>query len=212
MPSGTYEHLDADGRVRLTERFRCAAGGSGWRYVSRLSTSDGHDAGSVDLTLDLHGRQLRVAVDLGGWSLRGGCSGPELLWVRRTAGDGPTDSPEHRERATGFAGVSPAFFVAAAAVVPRDGDTVRLRLVSLSGVLGARTEDQRWRLAGVESHHVDGAHANGAAFDVSAYEVLDADTAERETVHIAGDVVLAASLFVLADLDSPPGSALHNVQ
>lgn len=207
MPAGTYEHLDAGGRV-LSERFRCAAGGSGWRYVSQLSTSDGRTTGSVDLTLDLRGRQLRVAVDLGGWSLRGGHNGPELLWVRRPADDAGVDVPEQRERATGFTGLSPAFLVAAAAVVPHNGDPVRLRVVALSDVLGTRTEVRRWRLIGVESHRA----GDDASLDVSAYELMDVDTGERETVHIAGDVVLASTSFVLTELDSPPGSALHDLQ
>lgn len=159
------------------------------------------------MTLDLRGRPLRVALEIGGWAMRGGLSGAELLWVRGPAADGPAEAVEHRERASGFTGVSPAFLVATAAAVPRNGDPVRIRVVTLSDVLGARSQDQRWRLAGIESHRAD-----DAAVDVAAYEIIDIDTAVPETVHIAGDVVLAAASFALADLDSPPGPALHEVQ
>lgn len=205
MPAGTYEHLDAGGRVRLLERFQCAAGGSGWRFVSRLSTSDGHHMGSVDLTLDACGRQLRLAVVSGGWSIRGGSTGHELSWVRRPAEDGTAEATEHRERASGFTGVSPALLIATAATVPRSGDPVRVRLVALSGVLGARRLHQQWRLTGVQSHL-----GELGTLDVSAYELVDIDTAEQETVHIGGDVVLASPSIGLAELDSPPGRALHD--
>lgn len=206
MPAGTYEHVDVDGSGRLLERFRCAVGGSGWRYVSQLSTSDGHHAGSVDLTVDLHGRQLRVAVDRGCWCLRGGISGPELSWVRRPAEQREGEAQEHRAMAGGFAGVSPAFLVATAAMIPRTGEPARMRLVALSGVLGTRRQDQQWAFMGTESHP-----AETGSLDVSAYEVVDLDTAERETVHIAGDVVLAAASIGLVELDSPPGAALHEL-
>ena len=207
MPAGTYEHFDADGAVRLLERFRCAAGGSGWRYVSQLSTSDGHDAGSVDVTLDLRGRQLRVTVALAGWSLRGGHSGGELLWVRRSAEGGPAESREERDQAQGFTGVSPSFLVAIAAAAPRTGDPVRIRLVALSDVLGTVRMDQQWRLTGIDTHSAD-----PGTVTASAYERIDLDTGERDTVHIAGDVVLAATSIGLAALDSPPGRALHELR
>lgn len=205
MSAGLYEHLDAGGELRLLERFRCAAGGSGWRYVSQLSTLDGRDAGSVDLTLDERGRQLRVAVVSGGWSVRGGVSGPELLWARQPAGDASAASRELRAKACGFSGISPAFLVAASATVPRTGDAVRLRTVALSDVLGARHLDQQWRLIGTESYSAD-----LGAVDVSAYEVIDLDTAGRERVHVAGDVVVAAASVGLVELDAPPGPALHD--
>lgn len=205
MPAGVYEHVDGGGVIRLIERFQCAAGGSGWRYVSQLSTSDGRGIGSVDLTLDRRGRQLRVAVVVGEWSVRGGVSGPDLLWVRRPATDALlAGTPEHRERASGFTGVSPAFLLATAATVPRNGDPIRVRLVMLSDVLGPRRLDQQWRLTGTQTHSGD-----LGAVDVSAYELTDLDTAERSAVHIAGDVVLAAASMGLAALDSPPGPALH---
>ncbi len=209
MPAGTYEHRGDGGRVRLVERFRCAAEGSGWRYTSRLFTPDGADAGAVDVTVDLTGRPLRVAVDIGGWSLRGGRSGPDLLWVRRPVerAAGGADPVEHRERAHGFCGISPAFLVAAAAAVPRTGQRLPLRLVSLSDALATVRSDQRWRLTGVRSQP-----AGGAALEVSAYDVVDVDTGDRRTVHIAGDVVLAAPGIGLTGLDSPPGSPLSAAQ
>ncbi|MBA2416296.1 MAG: hypothetical protein H0V64_10510 [Geodermatophilaceae bacterium] len=207
MPAGTYEHLGAGGVVRLLERFRCAAGGSGWRYVSELSTPDGRDVGSVDLTLGVGGLQLRVSVRSGGWSVRGGVSGRELLWVRRPGDTNAAEAREEREQAQGFTGVSPAFLVATAALVPRTGEPLRVRLVELSDVLGARRLDQQWRLTGTDSHRAD-----LGVVEVSAYERIDLETAERETVHIAGDVVLAAASIGLAELDSPPGRALHDLR
>lgn len=156
----------------------------------------------MDLTLDLRGPQLRVAVDLGGWSVRGGVTGPEVVWVRRAATG--SEAEEHRDRALGFIGVSPAFLVATAATVPRNGDAVRFRLLALSDVLGVRRQEERWRLIGTDSHY-----GEGGTVDVSVYERIDADTAERTTIHVAGDVVLAAGSVGLAELDSPPGPALH---
>ena len=206
MPTGTYEHTGASGVLRLLERFRCAAGGAGWRYTSQLSTGDGRDAGSVDVTLDVHGRQLRVAIVCGGWTVRGGVSGAELRWVRDPAEHGGAETQEHRERAAGFTGISPALLIATAALVPRTGEPFRVRLVALSDVLGARRLDQQWRLTGIESHRVD-----GAALHVSAYERTDLDTAESQPVHIAGDVLIATTSIGLAALDSPPGPALHEL-
>jgi len=89
----------------------------------------------------------------------------------------------------------------------RTGDPVRIRLVALSDVLGTVRTDQQWRLTGIDTHSAD-----PGTVTASAYERIDLDTGERDTVHIAGDVVLAATSIGLAALDSPPGRALHELR
>jgi hypothetical protein len=59
--------------------------------------------------------------------------------------------------------------------------------------------DQSWALIGREAHATD-----NAPLIVDEYQVTALDTGERHTVHIAGDVVLAAPGIELEDLQSPP--------
>ena len=164
MPSGSYRL--ADGGV---ERFRCAAGPAGWRYVG---TRD--DGLVLDLAVDAAWRPVRLLVTAGGVELRGGAAGPELLWRR---GD-----DEHRATAAAFTGDSPAFAVATARLLRLDvGATARLPLVRLSAALGALDVEEGWG----RTPDVDG---------VERYEAADLSTGERRTVHLAGDVGLALRL------------------
>jgi hypothetical protein len=188
MPSGTYLHLDED----LEERFQCAPGPGGWRYTSVRT-----DGVRLDLVVDARWRQIRVELVTPEWWLRGGVTGPELAWVR-AAGETGT---EHGERAAGFVSDSPGFLVAVARSLELDENAqADVRLVRLSGTaLSALTAMWRWRLAGTSSHET-----GTEPLRVSEYEVTDLSTGEVETVHLAGDVVLAAPGIELTALESPP--------
>lgn len=188
MPAGTYLHLDGG----LAERFQCAPGPGGWRYTSRRD-----DGVRVDLVVDARWRQIRVEFVTPGWWLRGGLTGPELAWVRAAGEEGT----EHAERAAGFISDSPGFLVAVARSLDLDdGGRADVPLVRVSGPsLAALTGRWRWHRAGTTAHETD-----TGPLPVSEYEITDLATGEVETVHLAGDVVLAAPGVELADLESPP--------
>ncbi|MFF4756412.1 hypothetical protein ACWD5R_39880 [Streptomyces sp. NPDC002514] len=200
MPRGRYSLLDPHDHTPFAqEHFQCAPGPSGWRYVSRLTTPSGHPSGSVDLTLDELGRPIRLELHVGGWQVRGAAL-DGVTWVRTD----PTGShaTEGNVRAHAFTGTSPAFLIATVRLLrltPSDSAT-RVRLVAFTDpVLAPRTVDQSWALVNSEAHATD----NGP-LAVDEYQVTALDTGERHTVHIAGDVVLAAPGVELDDLDSPP--------
>ncbi|TDD72556.1 hypothetical protein [Actinomadura rubrisoli] len=188
MPAGAYVHLDSG----LEERFQCAPGPGGWRYVGRRS-----DGVRVDLVVDARWRQIRLELAAPVWWIRGGVTGPEVAWVR-AAGETGT---EHHERAAGFLGDSPAFLIAIARSLQLDeGGESDVRLVRLSGTsLAALTATWRWRLAGTSWHETD-----TEPLPVSEYQITDLSTGEVSAVHLAGDVVLDAPGIELAELESPP--------
>ncbi|HEX2317102.1 MAG TPA: hypothetical protein VHJ17_25375 [Thermomonospora sp.] len=194
MPRGAYLHLTGDEPVE--ERFQCAPGAGGWRYVG--TRADGLRA---DLVVDGRWRQIRVELSSPQWSIRGGLAGHDLLWVRHPAGPAARPPDEHAVRAAGFVGVSPGFLVAVARWLRLDpGAEAPVRLVQVEGPsLAALTVDQRWRLTGVETYETE-----TAPLPVERYEVADLATGEVHTVHLAGDVVLEAPGLELADLESPP--------
>jgi len=191
VPSGTYLHLEEE----LAERFQCAPGPGGWRYVGERA-----DGQRVDLVVDGRWRQIRLEVLVSGWWLRGGVTGHDLAWVR----GGGDEAVEHGERAAGFVGESPGFLVAVARSLRLEaGEQADVRLVRLSGPLSALTELWRWRLAGTETHETD-----TGPLPVERYEVTDLATGEVTFVHLAGDVVLDAPGIELTELESPPNLAL----
>ena len=186
MPSGTYllhgEHGDPD----VVERFSCAPGPAGWRYVA---TRD--DGGRLDLTLDAGGRCVRLLAAAGGWEGRGGVA-DAARWRR--------GADEHEEQAAGFTGTSPSYAVATARLLGLEvGEQRRVRLVALTEpALAARTVDEGWALTAVEDR-------DGLA--VARYEVADLQTGERRVVHLAGDVVVAvegARPVTVTELEGPP--------
>ncbi|MEV5569074.1 hypothetical protein AB0L06_03435 [Spirillospora sp. NPDC052269] len=215
MPRGTYLHLE-DG---TEERFQCAPGPGGWRYVA--SRTDGT---RVDLVVDARWRQIRAEIVAPDWWLRGGVAGRETAWVR--AGSS-RDATEHTAQASGFLGESPAFAIVVARYLAEvrppssgmeglpasgtedgagehhallDGAAVDVRLVRVSGAaLATLTESWRWRLASVTRHEAD-----TGSLPVEQYEVADLATGEVHHVHLAGDVVLDAPGIELVDLDGPP--------
>lgn len=188
MPAGTYLHLDEG----LEERFQCAPGPGGWRYVGRRS-----DGVRVDLVVDARWRQIRVEVVTPQWWIRGGLTGPEVTWVR-AAGETGT---EHGERAAGFLGGSPAFPISIARSLDlAEGGQADVRLVHLTGVsLSALTSMWRWRHAGTSIYET-----GTVPLPVHEYEVTDLSTGEVSVIHLAGDVLLAAPGIELTDLESPP--------
>ncbi|MFI9730245.1 hypothetical protein [Streptomyces sp. NPDC052092] len=200
MPRGRYSLHDPHDHTPLAEEhFQCAPGTSGWRYVSQLTAPDGAHLGSVDLTLDTLGRPLRLELHASSWQVRGaGLDG--VTWVR-TDPTG-THATEGNVRAHAFTGSSPAFLVATARLLrlTPSAAATRVRLVAFTDpVLAPRTVDQSWALTDRETHATD-----SGPLTVDAYQVTALDTGEQHTVHLAGDVVLAAPGIELEDLESPP--------
>ncbi|WP_019629156.1 hypothetical protein [Actinomadura atramentaria] len=195
MPRGTYLHLSEN----LHERFQCAPGPGGWRYVG-----DRSDGVRTDLTVDARWRQIRVEVRAPGVWLRGGFTGQAMAWVRG-ADDDAGAAAEGTARAAGFLGESPGFLVAAARSLGlEDGRESGLRVVEIAGPsLAVLTVTRRVRRAGTHLHETD-----FAPLPVERYEITDPDTAETRIVHLAGDVVLDAPGIELAELESPPNLAL----
>ncbi|MEU9446662.1 hypothetical protein AB0D42_38725 [Streptomyces sp. NPDC048304] len=202
MPRGRYSLHDPHDHTPLgEEHFQCAPGPSGWRYVSRLTDPAGTQRGSVDLALDDLGRPIRLELHAGEWQVRGAAL-DGVTWVR-TDPTG-THANEGNVRAHAFTGTSPAFLIATARLLrlTPSSDATRVRLVAFTDpVLAPRTVDQSWALVNSEAHATD----NGPLI-VDEYQVTALDTGERHTVHIAGDVVLAAPGIELEDLESPPST------
>ncbi|WP_059007632.1 hypothetical protein [Streptomyces specialis] len=204
MPRGRYSlHDPHDGTPLGDERFQCAPGPSGWRYVSRTTTPGGAPAGSLDLTLDRLGRPIRLELRAGGWRVRGAAL-DGVTWVRM-AEDTGEQAQEGNAPARAFTGSSPAFLVATARLLRLTGTPGRSTRVRLLGfaphTLAARARDETWTLTGTEAHRpADG----DGTLTVEAYRVDDMETGERHAVHLAGDVVLAAPGVELEELDTPP--------
>ncbi|MFG3260576.1 hypothetical protein [Streptomyces sp. NPDC048172] len=202
MPRGRYSLHDPHDHTPLgEEHFQCAPGPSGWRYVSRITTPSGADAGSVDLTLDDRGRPLRLELRAASWQVRGAALNG-VTWVRTD----PTGehAQEGNAAAHAFTGASPAFLVATARLLrPAPGSpATRVRLVAFTPpVLAPRTLDQSWAMLGSESHATD-----SGPLIVENYQVNDLETGDQHQVHLAGDVVLAAPGIELEDLESPPSA------
>ncbi|MCX5397397.1 hypothetical protein [Streptomyces sp. NBC_00102] len=200
MPRGRYSLHDPHDRTPLgEEHFHCAPGPSGWRYVAQRTTPSGDHLGSTDLALDELGRPIRLELHAGGWQIRGAAL-EGVTWVRTD----PTgaDPAEGNVRAHAFSGTSPAFLVAVTRLLrlTPDSPETRIRLVTFTDpVLAPLTVDQSWALMDSEAHATD----NGPLL-VDTYQVSDLNTGERHTVHLAGDVVLAAPGIELEDLESPP--------
>jgi hypothetical protein len=189
VPTGEYQLADG-----LVERFSCAPGPVGWRYVGT-----GSDGGRVDVTVDARWRQARLDLRTRSWSLRGGVAGRELLWVR--SGLDGTDAAEHAASAAAFTGRSPVFLVAVARMLALEpGGSTTAALVEVAGEsLSTRGVRRRWTLHDVTEHAAD-----LGVLRVERYEVTDLDTGEAGEVTLAGDVVLAAPGVELATLEGPP--------
>lgn len=202
MPRGRYSLYDLHDRTPLgEEHFHCATGPFGWRYTARTTAPGGAESGSVDLTLDTQGRLVRLELHAGPWQVRG-VPLDGLTWVRSDA-EG-AEAREGNAAAHGFTGASPAFLVATARLLARQPGparaATRFRLVAMTPpVLAPRTLDQSWALVDSTAHATD-----SGPLVVEEYQVTALDTGETGTVHLAGDVVLAAPGVELEDLDGPP--------
>ncbi|MGH4029937.1 hypothetical protein ACQB60_13475 [Actinomycetota bacterium Odt1-20B] len=215
MPRGRYSLHDPHDHTPLgEEHFHCAPGPSGWRYVAQRTTPSGNPTGSVDLALDDRGRPIRLELHAADWQVRGAAL-DGVTWVRTD----PTGehATEGNVRAHAFTGTSPAFLVATARLLrltphtsdspaahqpPAPSPTTRVRLVAFTDpVLAPRTLDQSWSLLKREAHATD----NGP-LTVDEYQVSDLETGEQHTIHISGDVVLAAPGIELENLESPPSA------
>jgi hypothetical protein len=195
VPRGTYLHVDSiDGTPLAEERFSCAPGPQGWRYVAEvLDPESGAAIGGIDITADDEWRQLRVEVSSGSWVVRGGRSGAETVWVRGT--------DEDNAAAYGFTGRSPAFLIVTARLLALpQGTSTAIRLVDLTEpALAAFPVEQQWTLIEVASYN-----AGALQLPVERYEIVDRDSGDARLVHIAGDVVLDAPGVELTELDTPP--------
>ncbi|WP_086746673.1 hypothetical protein OG920_17910 [Streptomyces europaeiscabiei] len=202
MPRGRYSLHDTHDQTLLAEEhFHCAPGPSGWRYVSQLTAPSGDHVGSVDLALDELGRPIRLELHAASWQVRGAAL-DGVTWVR-TDPTG-TEATEGNVRAHAFTGTSPAFLIATARLLrlTPSAPATRVRLVAFTDpVLAPRTSDQSWALIEREAHATD----NGP-LTVDTYQVTALDTGERHTVHLAGDVVLAAPGIELEHLETPPST------
>ncbi|MEU2659777.1 hypothetical protein ABZ615_31220 [Streptomyces sp. NPDC007325] len=200
MPRGRYSLHDPHDHTPLgEEHFHCAPGPSGWRYVSQITTPAGDHHGSVDLAVDELGRPIRLELHAASWQVRGAAL-DGVTWVR-TDPTG-THATEGNVRAHAFTGTSPAFLIALTRLLRLDpgAPETRVRLVAFTDpVLAPLTVDQSWTLRKRETHPTD-----DGPLTVNEYQVGALDTGERHTVHIAGDVVLAAPGIELEDLDTPP--------
>ncbi|MVO85834.1 hypothetical protein GPA10_13985 [Streptomyces sp. p1417] len=200
MPRGRYSLHDPHDHTPLgEEHFQCAPGPSGWRYVARRTTPSGDHQGSVDLALDELGRPIRLELHAGDWQVRAAAL-DGVTWVRTDPSG--AHATENSAPAHAFTGTSPAFLVATARLLrlaPASPAT-RVRLVAFTDpVLAPRTLDQSWALLKREAHATD----NGP-LTVDEYQVTALDTGEQHTVHLTGDVVLAAPGIELENLESPP--------
>lgn len=185
MPRGAYLLSGHDGPYAL-ERFACAPGPVGWRYVATREDPDsGARTGRLDVVLDAAGRALRVHVEAGGWELRGGAVGGSVLWRR---GD-----VEREERAAGFTGTSPVWAVATTRRLSADAaPDVRLRLVRLGDeALATLVVDEAWSRLGAQER--DGVL-------VERWDAADLATGERRALSLARDVLVQAPGVQLLEL------------
>lgn len=200
MPRGLYSLRDPDGTVVGFERFSCAPGPAGWRYNAQVLAPDGSTpTGLVDVTTDASGTQIRVEVRAGGWVVRGGVAAGEAVWVRTGTPD--EDGREELALAAGFTGRSPGLLIAVARQLRlRAGESADVRLVELTGpALAPLPVDLAWSLTAVEEHPTE-----TVPLSVERYETADLASGRRAELHLAGDVLVAATGVELDSLESPP--------
>ena len=133
----------------------------------RTDAATGAPRGRLWLRVDERGVTTRLEVEAGGWVLRGGCLGDEVLWRR---GD-----EEASAAADGFTGTSPAYALAAVRRLRLAvGESRRLRLVEVTEpVLATRLVEQVWTRTGPD-----------------AYEAADLATGDVRRLRLEGDRVV----------------------
>lgn len=201
VPKGIYHHLDDhSGELVAVEAFSCAPGPQGWRYVADVTDPDGATFGRVDLTVDATWRPVRVEVRSGGWVVKAGVAGGEVLYVRLPA-DEVAPGEEETVSAAALTGRSPAFAVATSrllALAPEEKKRIKLLAVTEPSA-GVRVVDEGWSLVEVSEHETE-----TGPLVVRRYEVADLATGDRSEWSIAGDVVLEGPHLELVELESPP--------
>jgi hypothetical protein len=201
VPKGIYHHLDDhSGELVAIEAFSCAPGPQGWRYVADVTDPDGAPLGRVDLTVDAQWRPVRVEVRSGGWVVKAGVAGGEVLYVRLPTGD-VAPGEEQSVTAASLTGRSPAFAVASSRLLALGPDgRKRIKLLAITEPsAGVRIVDEGWALVDVSEHDTE-----TEPLVVRRYEVADLATGDRAAWSIAGDVVLEGPHLELVDLESPP--------
>lgn len=201
VPKGIYHHLDDhSGDVVAVESFSCAPGPQGWRYVGDVTAADGAPLGRVDVTVDAQWRPVRVEVRSGGWVVKAGVAGTEVLYVRLPDGEvAPGD--EQSVTAAAVTGRSPAFAVTTSrllALAPEEKRRIKLLAVTEPSA-GTSVIDEGWALVGVTEHDT-----GADPLVVRRYEVADLASGDRRVWDIAGDVVLEGPHVELVELESPP--------
>jgi hypothetical protein len=172
--SGSYLLSGYDGPGAV-ERFSCAAHDGGWTYdAMRSDPASGAPSGRLHLRVDAAGVTTRLHVEAGGWVLRGGCVGGEVLWRR--------GEREHGATASGFWGTSPAYALALVARLALAlGEQRRARLVAVTEpVLATRLVEQAWtRMA------------------LDRWQVEDLATGQRREVVVEDGLVVAGTGLAL---------------
>ena len=173
MRAGTYRQ---DG---VLERFTCGPDGDGWTYLAtQEDLATGAMLGRLELGVrgsEVRGSEVqgsagwgeaRLHVEAGGWVLRAGTVGPDVLWRR---GD-----QEREAVADGVTGSSPAYAVVIVHRLALEvGEERRLRLVAVTEpVLATRLVDQSWTRTGPDR-----------------YEVTDLATGERTALRMDAGLV-----------------------
>jgi hypothetical protein len=131
------------------------------------------------------------------------------VWVRTGAsGEDTTEGPgEDTATAAGFTGRSPGFLIAVARLLRlRAGASSRVRLVALTDpALAPLPVEVAWSLTMVEQYPTE-----VGPLPVERYETEDLASGQRAAVHLAGDVVLAATGVELDALETPPTLSSRN--
>jgi len=188
VPRGVY-HL-----AGRPEAFSCAPGPAGWRYVSS----------ALDLACDSGFGVVRFEVRAEGLTVRGGVvhsddGGRVLGWTG-------TDGVSRHTDVLAVDGPSPGHLVALCRMVAAPGESTARRALtglrfeppSLGGLVVRRVVSR----VSAQVHE-----APAGDLLVETWHVDDPDTGVRREVHLAGDVVLAATgdpAIELASLESPP--------
>ena len=174
MHRGSYLLSGHDGPYAV-ERFACTADDGGWTYdATRSDPASGAPLGRLHLRVDASGGTTRLHVEAGGWVLRGGCVGDQVLWRR--------GEHEHEATASGFCGTSPAYALALVArLALAVGEQRRARLVAVTEpVLATRLVDQAWTRT---------AH--------DRWQIEDLATGERQEVVVEDGLVVAGTGLTL---------------
>ena len=174
MHRGTYLLSGHDGPYAL-ERLSCEASDGGWTCDAiRSDPASGAPLGRLHLRVDPSGTTTRLHVEAGGWVLRGGCVGSDVLWRR--------GEQEHEVAASGFVGTSPAYALALVRRLALEvGERRRVRLVAVTEpVLATRLVDQAWTRVGQDR-----------------WQVEDLATGERREVVIEDGLVVAGTGLTL---------------